>query len=123
MNINEQNIINRWNLMASKDLGTRINPLTQEFARFFNMVFNEGYETGIDLNKHNFSMIQPILTGYAINNEGLTDIKVITCLDINCIEYTKTSIEEFEWDLMNDSQVCLHGNNWLTQYEFALTIK
>ena len=41
MNISQQNILKRWNLMASKDLGTDINPIARDMADLAKKVLKE----------------------------------------------------------------------------------
>lgn len=107
MNKNEKNIIDRWNMMASKDLGSDINPLASEFAKLFERVFANN-ETQIE---GNFKYINPIIRGFSVNNP-YDDIGVVECLDLNYININKESAMALDWYLMNYQE-------WFGRYQYA----
>ena len=45
MTISEQNIVKRWNMMASKDLGIDRDVEASAFAELFRQVFEEGRQS------------------------------------------------------------------------------
>lgn len=108
MNINDNNIINRWQLMASKDLGIDVNPLADEFYRLFKEVLTSPEE---EQQIRGYSYINPILRGYKINNP-YEEINVVECLNLNHIDITKEAIRRLDWYLMNYQE-------WFGRYQYA----
>lgn len=107
MTISEKNIVKRWNMMASKDLGTDRNVEAIGFAELFKNVFEDGF-TQVKGTKH----INPIIRGFAFNNPYM-DISVVECLDLNYVNITKESAMELDWYLMNRL-------GWFDRYQYAL---
>lgn len=109
MTISEKNIVKRWNMMASKDLGYDRNIEAIGFAELFKSVFEDGL-TQVKGTKY----INPIIRGFAINNSDI-DISVVECLDLNYINITKESAMCLDWYLMNRL-------DWFYRYQYAQTI-
>lgn len=113
MTISEQNIVKRWNLMASKDLGTDFNILAIQFSELFTMIFENDF-TQIDA--HNLKYILPLVRGFSTNNEGAFErCSVVECLDLCHIDLDKESAKELDWWLMNKME-------WFSRYQFSLSI-
>lgn len=111
MTISEQNITRRWNMLASKDLGTDVHFEASAFADLFRQVF-EGERRQID--SRYMTCIKPIIRGFAIN-EGLEDeVSVVECLDLDYINITKYGAMELDCYLMNELK-------WDLRYEYALS--
>lgn len=108
MTISEKNIVKRWNIMASKDLGYDRNIEAIGFAEFFSTIFEHG-----NTQPKGTRYINPIIRGFAINNSDL-DIDVVECLNLNYINITKNAAIELDWYLMNRL-------NWSDRYEYALS--
>lgn len=107
MTISEKNIVKRWNMMASKDLGYDRNPEARGFAELFSSIFEHDNE-----QPKGTAYINPIIRGFAFNNHDM-DISVVECLDLNYVNITKKSAMELDWYLMN----CL---GWFERYQYAL---
>jgi hypothetical protein len=107
MTISEKNIVKRWSMMASKNLGTDRNVEAIGFAELFKNVFEDGF-TQVKGTKY----INPIIRGFAFNNPYL-DISVVECLDLNYVNITKESAMELDWYLMNRL-------DWFDRYQYAL---
>lgn len=107
MTISEKNIVKRWNMMASKDLGTDRNVEAIGFAKLFKSVFEDGF-TQVEGTKY----INPIIRGFAFNNP-YKEISVVECLDLNYVNITKKSAMELDWYLMNRL-------GWFERYQYAL---
>lgn len=108
MTISENNVLKRWNMMASKDLGSDRNPESKGFAELFTSIFEDG-NTQPKGNAH----INPIIRGFAFHNSDL-DINVVECLDLNYINITKESAMALDWYLMNSLE-------WFDRYKYALS--
>lgn len=109
MTISEQNIVKRWNMMASKDLGTDRNVEAIGFAELFKSVFEDGF-TQVKGTKY----INSIIRGFAFNNPH-EEISVVECLDLNYVNITKESAIELDWYLMNRL-------DWFDRYQYAKTV-
>ena len=107
MTISEKNIVKRWNMMASKDLGFDRNPEARAFAEFFSSIFEHN-----NTQPKGTTYINPIIRGFAFNNQDL-DISVVECLDLNYINITKKAAMELDWYLMNHL-------DWFDRYQYAL---
>lgn len=107
MTISEKNIVQRWRMMASKDLGYDRNVEAKGFAELFKSVFEDGY-TQVNGTKY----ISPIIRGFCFNNPR-KEINVVECLDLNYINITKDSAMELDWYLMNRL-------GWFDRYQYAL---
>lgn len=107
MTISEKNIVKRWSMMASKDLGYDRNVEAIGFAELFKSVFEDGF-TQVKGTKY----INPIIRGFAFNNP-YEEIRVVECLDLNYINITKESAMELDWYLMNRL-------DWFDRYQYAL---
>lgn len=107
MTISEQNIVKRWNMMASKDLGYARNSEARAFAEMFSSIFENGY-TQVKGNEY----INPIIRGFAFNNRDL-GIIVTECIDLNYINIDKFAAMELDYYLMNDL-------NWFDRYQYVL---
>lgn len=109
MTISEQNIVKRWDFMASKDLGTDRNLEAHGFAELFREVFeNENFQP------KGTHYINPIIRGFAFNNPDL-EISVVECLNLNHIDIDKYAAQQLDWYLMNRL-------GWFERYRFAQTI-
>ena len=113
MTICEQNIINRWNLMASKDLGVMVNPQAEEFCKLFKKVFEE---QSTQFSTDCFKNILPILRGFQVNL-GWLDLNFSVCetLGLDYINIDKESAKELDDYLMQEI-------GWYSRYEYALSI-
>lgn len=109
MTISERNIVKRWEIMASKDLGIDRNVEAVGFAKLFRQVFEEE-RTQVDGSR----WINPIIRGFACNNQDL-EINVVECLDLNHINITKYAAQQLDWYLMN-------RQGWFERYQFAQTL-
>lgn len=107
MTISEKNIVKRWAMIASKDLGYDRNVEAIEFAELFKSVFEDGL-TQVKGAKY----INPIIRGFSFNNP-YEEISVVECLDLNYINITKKSAMELDWYLMNRL-------DWFDRYQYAL---
>ncbi|MEY8424676.1 hypothetical protein AALB52_18425 [Lachnospiraceae bacterium 38-14] len=107
MTISEKNIVKRWNMMASKDLGFDRNSEARGFAEFFRSIFEDG-----NTQPRGYRCINPIIRGFAFNNRDL-EIGVVECLDLNYINITKKAAMELDWYLMNSL-------DWFDRYQYAL---
>lgn len=112
MTISEQNIIKRWNMMASKDLGIDRNVEASSFANLFSQVFEERKE---QIDSTNMKYIKPIIRGFVINEGFEDEVSVVECLDLDYINITKKGAEELDWYLMNRL-------GWFERYQYALSI-
>ena len=111
MTINERNIVRRWELMASKDLGIDVNVESREYAKLFKDIFEFGFDQVKGLK-----WTLPEIRGFAINNEGYYEnCSVVTCLDLNHVNMNKEAAKELDWWLMN-------RRNWFDRYRFAQTV-
>lgn len=122
MNISQQNILKRWNLMSSKDLGTDINPIARDMADLAKKVLEENM-TQISLKGYSQKFIRT-LYGFCINynaefgddeNIGYEYVEVVTTLDLCHVNFSKHALEELDYSLMNDK--CYDD-----QYLYALSI-
>lgn len=107
MTISEKNIVKRWNMMASKDLGYDRNPEARGFAELFSSIFEHN-----NTQPKGTAYINPIIRGFALNNHDM-DISVVECLDLNYINITKKAAMELDWYLMNRL-------DWFDRYQYAL---
>lgn len=107
MTISEKNIVKRWNMMASKDLGFDRNPEAMGFAELFSSIFEHD-----NTQPKGTAYINPIIRGFAFNNHDM-DISVVECLDLNYVNITKKSAMELDWYLMNRL-------GWFERYQYAL---
>lgn len=107
MTISEKNIVKRWNMMASKDLGFDRNPEARGFAELFSSIFEHD-----NTQPKGTAYINPIIRGFAFNNHDM-DISVVECLDLNYVNITKKSAMELDWYLMNRL-------GWFERYQYAL---
>ena len=107
MTISEKNIVKRWNMMASKDLGYDRNPEAKGFAELFSSIFEHD-----NTQPKGTAYINPIIRGFAFNNHDM-DISVVECLDLNYVNITKKSAMELDWYLMNHL-------GWFERYQYAL---
>lgn len=107
MTMDEQNIVRRWRMMASKDLGIDRNLEAIGFAELFSSIFECD-----NTQPKGTAYINPIIRGFAINNQDL-DISVVECLGLNHIDITKESAKELDWYLMNRL-------GWFDRYRYAL---
>lgn len=107
MTNSEKNIVKRWSMMASKDLGTDRNIEAADFAELFKRVFEDGL-TQVNGSKY----INPIVRGFAINNP-MEEVNVVECLDLNYINITKESAMELDSYLMDRL-------GWFDRYQYAL---
>ncbi len=107
MTISEKNIVKRWNIMASKDLGYDRNPEARGFAELFSSIFEHD-----NTQPKGTAYINPIIRGFAFNNHDM-DISVVECLDLNYVNITKKSAMELDWYLMNRL-------GWFERYQYAL---
>lgn len=109
MTVNEQNIVKRWDFMASKDLGIDRNLEAYGFSEMFREIF-ENENTQPKGTRY----INPIIRGFAFNNPDL-EIGVVECLGLNHIDIDKYAAQELDWYLMNRL-------GWFERYRFAQTI-
>lgn len=107
MTISEKNIVKRWNMMASKDLGSDRNPEARGFAELFSSIFEHD-----NTQPKGTDYINPIIRGFAFNNRDC-EISVVECLDLNYINISKKSAMELDWYLMNQL-------DWFDRYQYAL---
>lgn len=107
MTISEKNIVKRWRLMASKDLGYARNPEASGFAELFSSIFEHD-----NTQPKGTAYINPIIRGFAISNSYL-GISVVECLGLNYINITKKGAMELDWYLMNHL-------DWFGRYQYAL---
>lgn len=107
MTISEKNIVKRWNMMASKDLGYDRNPEARGFAELFSSIFEHE-----NTQPKGTAYINPIIRGFAFNNHDM-DISIVECLDLNYVNITKKSAMELDWYLMNRL-------GWFERYQYAL---
>ena len=107
MTISEKNIVKRWNMMASKDLGYDRNPEARGFAELFSSIFEHD-----NTQPKGTAYINPIIRGFAFNNSYL-EINVVECLDLSYINITKKAAMELDWYLMNRL-------DWFDRYQYAL---
>ncbi len=113
MTISEQNIIKRWSLMASKDLGIDINVQSREYLDLFNQIF---VNDNLEIDSRGMRCIKPTIRGFAINNEGMFRRCCVTeCLDLDFIGLDKSAAAELDWFLMNEM-------GWANRYEYATSI-
>lgn len=108
MTISEKNIVKRWNIMASKDLGTDVNIEARGFAELFTSVFkNEQYQV------HTNHYINRIIRGFAINEMLEDECSVVECIDLSHVNITKYAAQQLDWYLMNRL-------DWFDHYQYAL---
>ena len=111
MTISEQNIVKRWNIIASRDLGIDRNVEASAFAELFRQVFEEERQS---IDSQYMKYAKPIIRGFSIN-EGLEDeISVTECLGLDYIHITKYGAQELDWYLMNRL-------GWFDRYQYALS--
>lgn len=113
MTISEQNILRRWSLMASKDLGTDINPITYGMADLAKAVLEEGFNQ-VNLKGYSHKFIA-LLRGFSINFGDYEEIDVVTCLDLSYVNISKYALDELDFWLMMDK-------HYADQYRYALGI-
>ena len=108
MTISEQNIVKRWNMMASKDLGTDRNVEARGFAELFTAVFeNEQRQV------HTSHYINRIIRGFAYNEMLEDECSVVECLDLSHTNITNYAAQQLDWYLMNRL-------GWFDRYQYAL---
>lgn len=108
MTISEKNIVKRWNMMASKDLGIDRNVEAIGFAELFTAVFeNEQYQV------HTNRYINRIIRGFAINEMLEDECSVVECLDLSHTNITNYAAQQLDWYLMNRL-------GWFERYQYAL---
>lgn len=110
MTISEQNIVKRWDMMASKDLGTDRNVEARGFAELFVGVFENG-QTQVHTSRY----INRIIRGFAINEMLEDECSVVECLDLSHVNITKYAAQQLDWYLMNNLE-------WFERYKYALSI-
>ena len=110
MTIGEQNIINRWDFMASKDLGIDRIVEAKAFAQLFKEVFENG-----NTQPNGSIYINSIIRGFAINEDLEDEVSVIECLNLNYINITKYGARELDSYLMDKL-------GWFDIFQFAQTI-
>ena len=102
MTISEKNIVKRWNMMASKDLGIEKNIEAHGFAELFAAVFeNEQYQV------HTDRYINRIIRGFVINEILGDECSVVECLDMSHVNITNYAAQRLDW--------------YLPSYQYALT--
>lgn len=108
MTISEKNIIKRWSMMASKDLGIDRNVEARGFADLFTAVF-ESEQCQVRTSRY----INRIIRGFAIN-EMIEDECIVTeCLDLSHVVITNYAAKQLDWYLMNRL-------GWFERYQYAL---
>lgn len=108
MTISEQNIVKRWNMMASKDLGLEVNIEAHGFSELFIAVF-ENEQCQIHTNRY----INRIIRGFSINEMLEDECSVVECLDLSYTNITNYAAQRLDWYLM-------HRLGWLERYQYAL---
>lgn len=110
MTISEKNIVARWNMMASKDLGTDRNIEANGFAKLFAAVFEN------DQNQvHTDRYINKIIRSFAIKEMLDDECAVTECMGLSHVDITKYAAQQLDWYLMNRL-------GWVEQYHFAMSI-
>ena len=101
--IARENIIKRWNMIASSDLGSWITEPAKEYAEFFKEIASSNFT-----NKYRATdFITSKLRGFAINAaaEYLVDeedMNLVMCLDLHNITMSDHALYEFDSYLMEN---------------------
>ena len=111
MTVNEQNIVKRWNFMASKNLGTDRNIEAYGFADLFTAVFE-----GEQYQVHTDRCINRIIRGFVINEMLEDECSVTECLDLCHVDITNYAAQQLDWYLMNRL-------GWFERYQYSLNLE
>lgn len=109
MTINEKNIVERWKMMASKDLGVDRNLEAFGFYELFRAVFEEE-QTQV----HTSCYINKIIREFAFNNDMEDECSITECFDLSHTDITKYAASQLDWYLM-------HRLGWFERYLYAFT--
>lgn len=103
----DENIVKRWKIMASKDLGIERNMEARDFAEMFIKVFECGQN-----QPSGSPYINPIIRGFAINEHMEDECNVVDALDLNYINITTYAARELDYYLMDNL-------GWYDRWQFA----
>lgn len=113
MTRSQENIVKRWELMASKDLGYEVRPVTIGFAKIFREVFENDFSDG-NIQVHGDRYANRYIRGFALREGGCN---VVECCDLNHIDFDSIQdVEWLDWWLMNRM-------GWFDRYKYALSMK
>lgn len=111
MTRSQENIVKRWELMASKDLGYEVQPVAEGFARIFRELFEHENDFNGNIQVHGDKYANRYIRGYASNEGGCN---VVECCDLNHIDFdTMQDVYWLDWWLMNRM-------GWFDKYQYAL---
>lgn len=108
MTISEHNIVKRWKMMASKDLGIDRNIEAFGFSELFTAVF-ENEQCQVHTNRY----INSIIRQFAHNEMLEDECSVVECLDLSHTNITNYAAKQLDWYLMNRL-------GWFERYQYAL---
>lgn len=113
----EQNIIEHWELMGTKDIGLESKNTAWEFSKIFRQIFEEAEVFGEEypLQVKGFRSANKFIREF-IYAEGISDeCSVTECCDLNHIDITVNAAHVLDTWLMT-------RKGWFLKYKYALSI-